>query len=287
MNDEPTAGHWDCSAEEYHGNHERIGNSMKELYREHPARYNALYVEQSLEREAPSDAMKFGTLVHLSLLEPELYAKDVAIGPDTKRDSKAWKAFAKENEGRILVKKQEHALVVAATEAAFAHPVARALLEADGPTEDTIWWKHKTGLVLKSRRDKVVENLGGRRVVVDLKTSRDIDPESFARSIHNFGYHRQAPWYLAGDAAILGTPASETTVWAWIVLPNSLSEMPFRARVYEPSAPMLKLGHAQNEDALERMASAYEGGDWTSAPDRESVELELPAWAYRSDYEVA
>jgi hypothetical protein len=73
------------------------------------------------------------------------------------------------------------------------------LLYAPGPTEMSILWRHND-LLCKCRVDKLAR--GKQTVAVDVKTTADASPAAFAWSVRNYGYDRQAAFYLRGlDAA--------------------------------------------------------------------------------------
>ena len=82
---------------------------------------------------------------------------------------------------------------------------ASDLINQQGPCEQAVRWIEEQAEVLsKAMRDKIA--CGG-TLIVDLKTSADPTPQGFAKSVVNFGYHRQAAWYLDGHAAATGNDA--------------------------------------------------------------------------------
>ena len=75
-----------------------------------------------------------------------------------------------------------------------------------------VWDDPETGLRCKARIDFVSE-YDGWTVVGDLKSSINAAPKQWARAVANYGYHRQAAFYLDGCNAI----SPHDRLFAWII----------------------------------------------------------------------
>lgn len=85
-------------------------------------------------------------------------------------------------------------------DAVMEHPAASKLLSAPGKAERSYYWiDQETGELLRCRPDYDRDD----GIIVDLKSTHDASPEEFARSVANWRYHVQHPFYMDGrDEAI-------------------------------------------------------------------------------------
>lgn len=272
----PAAEVWECTHSEYHARKDRIGNSMKETFRDSRRRYEAEHVTQTIPHESTA-ALRFGTLFHVVTLEPQNFDNLIAVEPDVNRRTKVGKAElakfhrAAERDGKTVVRAKDVEHAQAMAEAVLEHPTAgRWLSDCERIVEQAITWTDETGLQLKAKRDIILD---GGRIVVDLKSAREVAPAAFVRACVTFGYHRQAPWYLAGEAA-LELPCDLR--FAFIVCGK---DAPHEVAVYELDEYALDLGRRQNRAALNALAECYATGDWRSPWEKVPQVLSLPPWA--------
>ena len=67
------------------------------------------------------------------------------------------------------------------------HPIANKLLKAKGDCEISYFWHdEKTGVLLKARPDKVVDD-----IIIDVKTTVSANPNVFYKKAYDYGYHKQ------------------------------------------------------------------------------------------------
>lgn len=106
-----------------------------------------------------------------------------------------WRA---ENEGYIVLSVDTYEQLLGMRDSIMAHPAASALLKGSGVAEASVYWTDPaTGELCRCRPDWWRAD----GVIVDLKSTEDASPEGFAKSLVNYRYHVQAPWYLAGTQA--------------------------------------------------------------------------------------
>ena len=217
-----------------------------ELALKAPAAYYAWAT--STVADEPTPAMLFGKLFHMALLEPALYAAQPK--PTTAR-------------GRA-----DAETIYAMVRAVQQHPLAWALV-GRGRAEVTARWRDATtGIECKARGDVWVPELA---TLADVKSTTDASPEAFARTVENFGYHRQQAFYEDGWAAV-GQP---TEHFAFIAVEKSA---PYLIGVYQLDEAAVYIGRRQVRRGLGLLASCNARGEWPGLP-QHITEISLPRWA--------
>ena len=160
-----------------------------------PEKYR-YFLEHPMEQ---TPAMAFGSACHKMILEPDDFGNEYAIAPEINRRTNAgkaeWEAFCAENEGKIIISKED-AETMAEMEAAMeACPKAMELLRGEGASEVAVFWTDpETGEKCKVKLDRLI--LGkDRNIIVDYKTAVSAQTDKFNRSIFNYGYALQAAMY--------------------------------------------------------------------------------------------
>lgn len=276
---------WPCTNEEYHGTSEYVGHSSLDVFRESRKEYRAVFVTKTKPPRAPTEEMVIGTRLHTLVFEPELFEASYCLEPPIAPDGKPWDRRYKEHKvawaeflasvgGRTPIEGDEFYHLHAMARAIEESPTAGPLLREDGPVEHSIVWPHETGLMLKSRRDKVIDGL-----ILDLKTCAEVSPRAFSRTSNNFGYHRQSALYMFGEHELTGHVPRMAFV--------CVSKKTFEVAVYELSMKAVDLGHRQNEKALAQLAECYRTNDWLATHERQITTLDLPRYAdFEDEWEV-
>jgi hypothetical protein len=115
---------------------------------------------------------------------------------------------------------------------------------------------------------------GGRPYVADLKTVESLDADAFRnfeRACFNFGYHRQAGFYLPLITEILGSPVFD---FYFIVVEKA---EPYGTAVYRLSDAATARGHDETIGDLIRLQSCIKDQQWPNLPN-ELREIGLPKW---------
>ena len=239
-----------------------------------------LLPEQYKPVTGESDAMRFGTLVHTAVLEPDLLDAYVTLDP-TKVGLKAdgtpaanpymtgaWKKAAAEVEadGKIPVAATDMELALRMRDAVAAHPTAAALLmSTDGASEESVFTVDDDAVKHKARFDRRIPG-----AIVDLKTtSSKPGAAALGRAVLDYGYDLSAAHYLT-VAELAGLDAD---AFAWVFVDKA--DTGPRVTVAEPDAGLLGLGRALRARALARAAGAlpaYEGATGY-------LTLTCPPWA--------
>lgn len=278
-------GLWDCDNETYHSETNYVSNSQLDEFRESVERYHGLFIAKTIERPAPTPAKMLGTLLHTCILEPGKEDERFLIQPPG--DGRT--ASVKEARQRVTTEARKTGMTIVTAEhwdtakrMADAvhdrkrHPAICDALEVPGLCEQSVLVEGEFGK-MKSRFDKIFD--AGH--ILDLKTTRNVQPSAFGRDAVNYGYHRQAAFYEdVRDLAMGEGPGVFYHLAIW-------SEEPYDAILYEMDPVLKNIGRKENRALLAELQRRRQRNDWS--PRYKGVQrLEAPAWAYKernSNYE--
>jgi hypothetical protein len=285
----------DQSAADYHAAPGASASRLKQLKR------SAAHMKYDMDNpQEPTPAMIIGSATHSAILEPDLFAKEWGVLPPGHGSSK----IVKEAKAELIVQfGADHILkpdaydnILAMRDSVLGNALPLDLLDG-ADTETSHYWRESTDTVSD---ELVAARLRGREsvfllgdteckaridalpredsmwsdCVVDIKTTANGSPEEFRRSCFNFGYHIQAPHYLA---------AAERGRFIFIVVER---DAPHCVAIYELDDDALELGRQDRDFLLGQWAlceaeEAAGGPDaWPGFPCEEIQELSLPGWAY-------
>jgi exodeoxyribonuclease VIII len=183
-------------------------------YRAHPAisRSELFKISESPEKfkyykdhpEEPTPSLVFGQLFHaMALLRPSEVWQQFAIVPNvdgrTKAGKEALAQFREENEGKTLVTYDMVKQAEAMCNALESNDFARKLLGGEREKE-FFWTDDLTGEECKCRVD-VLNKIGDKNVIVDLKSADCAETEAFIKSAIKYGYDFQSAMYIEGAKA--------------------------------------------------------------------------------------
>lgn len=243
----------------YHSMHDYVSNSYLSRLNKCPA---AAKVPQE---ETP--ALLLGRAVHCYVLEGEdEFFKNFCVAPEVKKRTNggkaAWAEFCAANPGKDVITSAEMQTLVAMRESVYQHPFARMIL-AEGISEQTVLWTDaNTGIKCKCRPDRIPSNGAG--VLVDLKTTGDAGERGFLHSVVNYGYARQAAFYLDGYNAATGADAD-----AFIFIAVE-KVAPYRVEIYELDPEFIEWGRMDYQRLLQIELQCREQKQY---PNRQSNEL--------------
>ena len=158
-------------------------------------------IEQFLQyhnaERVQTPAMAFGTALHLRVLQPDEFKKQVVVSPDVSRATKEYKEFAAANEGKMIIKPDEAIDIEAMTAALYAHPRSKQILEKkENIYEQSITWEYPCGLNEYQRCNSTPDIFHARRrYIADIKTCESADLDSVIRTISTYEYHLQSEFY--------------------------------------------------------------------------------------------
>lgn len=172
-------------------------------------------------------------------------------------------------------------------DAVMAHPAASALLTAvPGKAEQSVYWiDAETGELCRCRPDFWRQD----GVIVDLKTCEDASPEGFAKSIHNWRYHVQHPFYQDGINAMREQllaasegdefpPEIPAPVRAFVFLAVE-KKAPHAVAVYLLDQEAVELGRMEYRRDLNTLHQCITTNNWPGYGDAIQP-ITLPAWAF-------
>lgn len=215
------------------------------------------------QRKRPESVFDFGRAAHA-----------VALGrgePIEVIDADSWRTKAAQ-EARDAARKRgatplltaDWLTVQAISEALLEHPIAGELLTASAGTPELSAFAPDpaTGVWLRGRFDLYADG-----DLFDYKTAASADPDTFARRAVDYGYHRQAAWYL-DLARLVGLDADG---FGFIVQEK---EPPYAVACIRLSDEHLILGRRDMRTAIDTYAECLASGLWPGyGDDWQTVEL--------------
>ena len=263
----------DVPSEVYHSWDAVSASLLADLRRFPPAqvRWNMLHPS------APTPAMRFGSALHAALLEPDTFDERYVRAPDVDRRTKAGKEAwaAVEAEGRTVLSFDDMIRIDGMRSAAMAHPIVRRLLEGVGVNEASLVWQDPIhDLPCKLRVDRLVQ-LDGRSFVIDFKSTADVSPAAFSRTIENLAYHIRAAWYLRG----LREVATAEREYLWIAQDKG---EPYLPAVYQIDPDDLAEGAGDCARLLAFYAHCRASDVWPGYTEDQAEICQRPRWARRA-----
>jgi hypothetical protein len=239
---------------------------------------------------ADSDAFSLGRLVHILLLEPHRIDEYVDLDPDiigvkvdgsrsdNPRNTKAWRdaVFKAEQSGLTIIDSPTLAHAQAMAQAVLDHPEAGRLLAMATEHELSAYATHPSGAQVRARFDLVVPG-----AIVDIKTARDADPETFGRAVNAYQYHVSAANYV-DIARANGLAADDFLLVCVEKDPTPGGE--YRVAVMELHPDAIEKGRELMAEACERWLALDKRIDLPSYGDGRHL-VDLPPWAYEDDFE--
>lgn len=223
--------------------------------------------------KVPTTPMIKGSALHSAILEPETLWDNWALAPDVDKRTKAGKeeyaAFLRTSAGKSVIDEEDMLDVERMRDSILAHPYARATFDCRNATELTgIWTDEETGLLCKLRADAVCDRNG---ILIDIKTTNSIDAEDFAKTVWNFGYWRQIPYYLHGMAEL-------GRVYDSVAIIAVESAAPFECAVFELDPEDIERGWQSCRALMNQYQKCRESGLWPSRSEDRAATIKLPRW---------
>lgn len=279
----------DIPNDEYHRG-PGISKSGLDLVHKSPIHYHAVKTAANDNARTPTPAQAFGTAFHMLLLEPQRFADSYApepVGaprrptriqreakkpsPETLEAIDWWDSFEESNAGRELLDADSYDRLQRMRDAAMANAAAGALLGARPyQVEQSFYWTDPaTGELCRCRPDIWRDD----DILGDVKSTLDASPDGFAKSVFNYRYHVQDPFYRDGFEACTGRAPRG---FLFIAVEK---DPPFATAVYSLDPEAIELGRVEYQRDLARYAECRRTGQWPGYG--ETIQrLSLPRWAY-------
>jgi exodeoxyribonuclease VIII len=261
----------------YHALDAASCSRLKKLYQKSPA--HCLYAMKHPPKQ--TEQMRLGSLLHMAILEPELFASTCEYAPyfgdgRTKKAQEAKETWCSEHRGKEAICVSDNAdklldgdKLKGMIAALRASPGAWELLSAPGYSEASFLWNDPdTGILCKSRADRYLT----RNHLIDIKTCATADVIGFGKSAASLLYHMQAAMYVEAVGYVTGEIGTDFT---FIAVEN---EPPYGIQVFPVEKPVMERGRALYRELLTEYAECKSNNHWPSYP-AEPCALTLPAWA--------
>jgi exodeoxyribonuclease VIII len=256
----------DLPSDAYHAMPDLSNSGMSKL-KKTPANFKH-YLDQGSES---SDAMEFGSMFHMFILEPDKFARTYECTGINDRRTTAYKAAAKkiEEAGKIPIDAK-----TADVATGLLSGMKNAMMQSypgfiplrDGRPEVSVLYEDD-GVQCKCRIDYL-----GDDAIIDLKTTTDASANGFQDSVFKFGYNRQQAHYQR-PFELAGTPKR---FYFWAVE----KEPPFLNAIYELDEAALIMGRAEREKLMALYKTCKALDKWPGLPTNIQT-ISLPAWAFR------
>ena len=241
-------------AETYHADREHVSKHGLDLIRKCPALYK--YHQDTPTKRTPS--MRWGSLVHTWVLEPEKILEEYVIAPDDlDRRTSAGKRFLEvaQLSGLEIVTEEENTQLLEIRESILKNSEARRILLEAQLIEPSVYWMDKDSEVLCRARPDIV----GANLITDLKTTKDI--RGFEWDAMKFRYHVQAAFYC---------DALKISRFNFIVVEK---EPPYLCQVFCSDDFFLARGRDEYRKDLEVYAECLTSGVWNGLPEVRTISL--------------
>lgn len=215
-------------------------------------------------------AMDLGSAVHCSVLEPGLFWRRFKRGPADRRGNK-WKEAVEEAKPATLLTEGDYDTALAMSEAVWGQ-VGHLLPERMHREVSAFWRDEATGLQCRARADAWSQD-----VIVDLKTTTDARPDSFARSVAQYGYHLQDAMYCRGFQEATAGVYQPRMIFVVVE-----KQPPYLTAVYELDIDARLEGERIFHTAMARWAECAKADEWPGYG-AEVQPLSLPRWAMMGD----
>lgn len=227
-----------------------------------------------------SDALRFGTLMHTLLLEPERFAEITAPAPINEKtgkpfgmETKAWAEYAAEHPGKILVGEEELARLRIMAREIRKHEDAKVLFEEASQREVCIVWDCPvTGVRCKGRVDLLI-SLGDKKYIrADLKSCTSARISDLESSLTGLAYHTQDAFYAMGMEA-LGLKSSSMIIAAESARAHDVV-------VYEINDETRIAANTEVNEWLADLRRCNETDHWPGYAER-LIQIGAPLWYFK------
>lgn len=266
-----------------------IDGMPDETYHQHPALSNsgakrllppscpALFKHWRDNPQPHKKEFDFGKAAHRMVLGegPDFVVVDHTDWRTNDAKQKRAEAYAA---GTTPLLVHEYQQVREMAEALRRHPLAARLLQpGSGKAEQSLFaLDGEHDVRLRGRLDWLPNRTGRRLLVADYKSSVSAEPGHIERAIQNYGYGRQAAWYL-DLLDVLGL-APDGAAFMFIVQEKAA---PYLVTVAAVDDEVLYWGRTQNRQAIATYRRCLDEDRWPGYCNDDVVTIGMPRWAVR------
>lgn len=235
-----------------------------------PEHAEAYRKQKGEDHEALIIGRAFHELTEDSATGLSRFTKKFCVIPEgMRRDArnKDYQAFLAENEGRQVLTRTQWDMVHGMRDSVMKHPRTKML---EGTMVEHSGWWYERDVLCKFRPDFYHQD----GIVFDLKSSGSrVNPYSFSKSIHDWGYQISAAVYLRGISHLVNTKVKHFVLIAVEKTP------PYGVIFYDLDEAALEKGNQDFDAALEIYKRCLEKGEFPGYP-QDFVSIGLPHYAY-------
>jgi len=281
--------------EQYHSLNDMISASHMKVLKRSPAHYREYLDAKLREEDETTEALEFGSAYHCYVLEPEVFAQNYFVLDDTEitkeliekgykaikstKDYKLWLESTLISAGdRKTIGIEDYNTIQAMRGVLMKNPYARMMLtKSEHEVAFTGTLETTAGSVpIKMKLDILNEE---KRLIADLKTTRNADAPMFAKSAADTGLQIQSAFY--SDMMEIYSGAS----WSFFYIAQE-KYPPYAYNIFEPSGQFVAQGRYEYELLISLWKYCKDNDTW---PGYQAycqnkfgiVELNLPAYMIR------
>ncbi len=230
-------------------------------------------------RMPSSKSQEVGTDIHAYVLEPGYFLKTYQVKQKyDKRTIEGKKLFEadekREKTGLRLLDQASYDLVRFAGDALLDHPFVKENSNLWKAEASMFWVDRDTNVLCKGRVDSYTAS-----AIIDVKTTQSVS--GFPSSIVDYGYHRQAAYYLDGMMEASGGESQISEFYWAVVEPKA----PYLCKVFKASPQMIERGRYEYKNLLSRFSECKAKNYWPGLS-TDVEELQLPDWYLRKPIEM-
>jgi hypothetical protein len=257
-----------------------ITNSGISLMRDCPARYYYEYhVKPTLltedEKKTLRDKFKMGRYVHTLLLEPEkfdklYYVMTESVKLNTTVGKNIYNAALEIAGNREVIRFEDFVTVKGMVDSARKHSLWGKL--SNPKIENSLFWNDGLFNTPLRARPDVYDD----KIIIDIKTTSSI--KDFARSIYNFGYHRQGAMQIDGIKKLTG----KDRIFGIFAIEN---KEPYLTATFELHYDDICQGRREYLETATQYSECLAANEWPGYPE-DFQEIRLPAYTRTTEDEI-
>ena len=270
----------DIDIDVYH-QEEGISSSGISLILDCPKRYWHQYVAPKppinpTDAQKQKDKFKLGRAVHAYVLEPHkfvssYYLMEESVNLVTKLGKAVYEDAMVQAAGREILRKGDWEDIVAMGDAVREHSLWSRMGKPH--VEHSLYWDLKKFAVDGATRLRARPDIFNDMIIVDLKTTDSI--ANFSKSIHSYGYHRQAAMQI--DA--LKTIDGKDRTFAFFVVEK---KAPYLTSCFVLDEASIEQGRREYYDGAILYHDCMESGIWPGYEEKFQT-ISLPKFAIKDE----
>jgi hypothetical protein len=263
------APHWKIlSNADYHADKTAVSSTALRRVLKSP---NSFLVGQRGQSMKETPAMAFGSAVHAAILEPELFKSHYVIAPKfsgtgSVKAKADWRLELPKD--AVIMDEDDYNAVLEIVNSVMKRRDVCGILKSGKAELSGYYADPETGILCRIRPDWLNMRAG---VMLDVKTTQDIQLEEFSKSIWNYRYDFQFGFYKEGIELITGRDVDSF----FLAIQKT---PPYECALYLADELLIERGKSDYHLALNKLKSCLDSGVFEGYQ-QGIQEIGLPAWA--------